>query len=243
MSKVIAFYNVRKGVGKTFLSYLFGASLAYKNVLLIDMNPQDDLTNMLLNERDLKFVGGLNSGMIFSDKDFLYNDIVFDSKIEGLKIIPAHLSLVKHEIPQFEQSDSRLKMFIERHYNEFDYILIDGPSTLGNLAYNIIQASDSIVIPVKPEMQADIGIILTYNVINRYTNKDVVCVMNKVNGENERYAKDLNAKYGRVFIDEVVYDMEEDLKEWKRKGMKDYVLLSSKNFTIINGVLNRKVFV
>jgi chromosome partitioning protein len=165
MGKTIAIANQKGGVGKTTSSVNLGASLATlgKKVLLIDIDPQGNTTSGIgINKADVEYC-------IY---DVLINDInpsetVLSTEVEGLSIIPATIQLAGAEIelvPTISR-EIRLKKAIQIIKEQYDYILIDCPPSLGILTINSLTAADSVLIPIQCEYYALEGLSQLLNTI------------------------------------------------------------------------------
>jgi chromosome partitioning protein len=165
MGKTIAIANQKGGVGKTTSSVNLGASLATlgKKVLLIDIDPQGNTTSGIgINKADVEYC-------IY---DVLINDIspsdsVLSTEVEGLSIIPATIQLAGAEIelvPTISR-EIRLKKAIQIIKEQYDYILIDCPPSLGILTINSLTAADSVLIPIQCEFYALEGLSQLLNTI------------------------------------------------------------------------------
>src|ERR1700730_7213652 len=154
MARVIAVANQKGGVGKTTTSVNLGACLATlgKRVLLIDIDPQGNTTSGIgINKADVRHC-------IY---DVVINDIAaseatLPTAIDNLKIIPATIQLAGAEIelvPTISR-EVRLRRAIQPLKNQFDYVLIDCPPSLGLLTVNALTAADSVVIPIQCEYYA-----------------------------------------------------------------------------------------
>lgn len=165
MGKTIAIANQKGGVGKTTSSVNLGASLATlgKKVLLLDIDPQGNTTSGIgINKADVKYC-------IY---DVLINDIspsdaVLETDVEGLFIIPATIQLAGAEIelvPTISR-EIRLKRSLQIIKDQYDYILIDCPPSLGILTINSLTAADSVLIPIQCEYYALEGLSQLLNTI------------------------------------------------------------------------------
>ena len=165
MSKMIAIGNQKGGVGKTTTTVNLGAALAYngKKVLIIDMDSQGNATSGLGIER---------SDVQLSVFELLVDEIdvrqcILPTSRENLHIIPSTIQLagVEMTLASVAHREDRLKNAIEAVRDEYDYILVDCPPSLGQLSLNAFTASDTILIPVQCEYYALEGLSQLLNTI------------------------------------------------------------------------------
>lgn len=178
MGKIIAVSNQKGGVGKTTTAINLAAGLGYlgNKVLLVDFDPQGNAT---------QGVGANAKG----NKLSVYNLLMEDYQVEDVRrtvtappidIIPssinlagADLQMVKFEVGKEEL----LKNKLDRIRDQYDFIIIDCPPSLGLLNTNALTAADSVMIPVQCEYYALEGVtqlLLTIRLVQQLFNKDLL---------------------------------------------------------------------
>lgn len=115
--------------------------------------------------------------MIINDEDI--KDVIHQTAIENLYIVPATISLAGAEIElvSMVSREVRLKKSVQEIKNNFDYIIIDCPPSLGLLTVNALTASDAIIIPVQCEYYALEGLsqlLSTVRLVQKHLNKSLV---------------------------------------------------------------------
>ena len=175
MGKVISVANQKGGVGKTTTTVNLGTILAKKGkkVLLIDADPQGTATSGLGVDKDVEL----------SLYDVLVNETeiektIQDTMIKNLKLCPSNINLAGAEVElvSMMSREQRLKEKLEEIKDNFDYILIDCPPSLGLITLNSFTASDSVLIPVQCEYYALEGLgqlINTINLVKKHLNKNI----------------------------------------------------------------------
>ena len=175
MGKIISVANQKGGVGKTTTTVNLSAALAKKGkkVLLIDADPQGNATSAV----------GVDKECEFSVYDILVNEVEIDkvmqdTEIKDLKICPSNINLAGAEVELVSMfsREQRLKEQLEKIKDEFDYIAIDCPPSLGLITLNAFTASDSVIIPVQCEYFALEGLgqlINTINLVKKHLNKSL----------------------------------------------------------------------
>ncbi len=165
MSKSIAVFNQKGGVGKTTTVINLSACLASKGkkVLMLDIDPQGNTTSGVGIDKT-KLEKTIYDVLINSDDP---KECIADTNRENLFIIPSSVQLAGAEIELTEMNKRELKLkeCIDNIKNEFDYIFIDCPPSLGLLSINALSAVDSVLIPIQCEYYALEGVSQLMNTI------------------------------------------------------------------------------
>lgn len=152
--KIISIVNQKGGVGKTTTTINLGTALAAieKNILLIDLDPQGNLsTGIGVTDKQRQF-----SAYDLIVEDISINNTIINTKIPNLKIIPSHLNLsgIEFELASDKNRASKLNSKFNNLEEEFDFVLIDCPPSLGILTVNSLVASNSVLVPLQCEFYA-----------------------------------------------------------------------------------------
>ena len=153
MGRVISIANQKGGVGKTTTSINISTILAKKGkrVLLIDADPQGNATSGIGIEK--KTEKSIYDVIIEETK---IEEVVLETQVKNLKICPSNINLAGAEVElvSMMSREYRLKERIEEEKENYDYIIIDCPPSLGLITLNAFTASDSVLIPVQCEYYA-----------------------------------------------------------------------------------------
>lgn len=154
LPRVIAIANQKGGVGKTTTTVNLGAGLAElgHRVLIIDLDPQGNAsTGLGVNARTVQ---ATIYDVIMSDAPL--DDAIEPTSVRNLFVVPATIDLAGAEIelvPAFSR-ELKLKRAIDAVKDEYDFVLIDCPPSLGLLTVNGLSAADDIIVPIQCEYYA-----------------------------------------------------------------------------------------
>ena len=154
MSKVIAICNQKGGVGKTTTAANLGVALAIegKRVLILDLDPQSDLSASLGLERtdDLEVTVSTMMGKDINEEKFDPMEGLIKTD-EGVYFLPSNLELSAMEMSLVGTMNRErvLKGYIDKVKNNFDFVIIDCMPSLGMITINALSAADSVIVPVQ----------------------------------------------------------------------------------------------
>jgi chromosome partitioning protein len=211
-AKVISVCNLKGGVGKTTLvmalaEYLAGDTIYSKRVMVIDLDPQSNLTNSLMSEEvwEQQYNNkGLTLPFLFTnakyfltnpdDDKFIVKDNVSNVRNKNsfncLHLIPSSPRLfeVQEELPA--SAIAMLRCLLNPYLEKYDYILIDCPPSINNVIKSAFYASDFCIVPCVPGRMSIHGLellmeqIAKFNKDYEHTLKPIGTVISRYNGTN-----------------------------------------------------------
>lgn len=176
MTNIFAVVNQKGGVGKTTTSVNLAACLgvAGKRVLLVDTDPQGNATSG---------VGVVKSELDQCIYDVLINDepveqVIVHTETQGLDLVPARLDLAGADIELMSMMsrETKLKQALAKVEDNYDFIIIDCPPSLGLLTVNVLAAAGYVVLPIQCEYYALEGLsqlLRTVELVRQHLNPDL----------------------------------------------------------------------
>lgn len=176
MGKIVSFANQKGGVGKTTTCINLAAYVAVmgKRVLVVDMDPQGNATSGLGVEKKQE-TSTLYDAI---DESVEITEVVKKTAIQNLDIIPATVDLAGAEIELVHMNNREhiVKNLLSKIKEQYDYIFIDCPPSLGLLTVNALTACNSVAIPIQCEFFALEGLsqlMNTVKLVKKHLNPDI----------------------------------------------------------------------
>ena len=175
MGRIIAIANQKGGVGKTTTAVNLSACLAQegKKTLMIDIDPQGNATSGL----------GIDKKVSKSIYDVIINDeeikeTVQKTMVDTLEVCPSNINLAGAEIELVSviSRENRLKFALSKVKDDYDYIILDCPPSLGLITLNALTAADTVLVPIQCEYYALEGLgqlMSTVDLVQRHLNSNL----------------------------------------------------------------------
>ena len=213
MGRIWAFANQKGGVGKTTSAVNIAASLGLlaKKVLLVDLDPQGSATSSLgIAKKSLRFtvadllIGGCRTA-----------DALLHTDFKGLDLLPANVALAGAEFDLIERDEpeAALRRVLHPLKDDYDYIILDCPPSLGMLTVNAMAASDGVIIPMQCEYFALEGLsqlmMTVRRIKKRYQPRLALTgiLVTMYNGRltlSQQVMAELKKHYGEVLLDTAI---------------------------------------
>lgn len=213
MGKIIAFLNQKGGVGKTTTCVNMAGYLASmgKKVLLLDIDPQGNASSSVGIEKEDKHKTIYH--VIVDDNTI--DEVILPTKLENLSIIPADVDLAGAEIElvQMNNREKVVRNILRKIKDNYDFICIDCPPSLGLITVNALTASDSVLIPIQCEYFALEGLsqlMYTIKLVKKHLNESIdvegVVLTMKDNRSNlgQSVASDITKYFGKKVYDTII---------------------------------------
>lgn len=150
MTRTIAIANNKGGVGKTHTTFHLAGALAEQgnNVLLVDLDPQSNLTGLFLRPEKTTLT---LFDIFFHDAPFV--DAIHQTPFEGISLVPASQRLESIEALMKDTPDAnvRLRNALAGSASDYDYVLLDCPPSKGLMTRNALTAAQRVVIPIEAD--------------------------------------------------------------------------------------------
>jgi len=162
---VVSFFNIKGGVGKTTSTVNYAACLSEKDkkILVIDLDPQANATKSF----NCYSIDNLCTTDVLLEKELSIKEVIKHTEYNNIDMLPSNITLaaadrsILTDVSRSQQN--RLSKALNEVKNDYDYVLIDCPTTLNTVTINAMVASDDIVVPLKIDKYALDGLELVLN--------------------------------------------------------------------------------
>ena len=165
MGKIIAIVNQKGGVGKTTTAVNLAAGIAGKKVMLVDADPQGNSTSGFgINKKQVK----VTTYELLISTGKLENAVI-KTEFKNVDIVPSSMNLAAAEVDliEMEHREAQLKMALAAARDNYDYIFIDCPPSLGLITINALNAADTVLVPIQCEYFALEGLSQLMNTVRQ----------------------------------------------------------------------------
>ena len=167
MARIFAISNQKGGVGKTTTAVNLASALALEDqtVLLVDLDPQGNASSGLGHPKSEVTMGIADAMLGFRDLP----NVLLPTDVDGLHLAPATRELVglEVELVEAENREFRLKELFADHADDYDFIILDCPPSLGMLTVNALACADGVIIPMQAEYYAMEGLSELLRAVNQ----------------------------------------------------------------------------
>lgn len=213
MHKVVAVANQKGGVGKTTTSVNLAACLAGEDcrVLLLDLDPQGNATSGVGIDRH-ECTTSIYDGLVGTTP---LRDLVMATETKGLDLIPSTTDLAGAEVELVDQPDRefQLRYALSDFEEEYDFILMDCPPSLGLLTLNALAAANTVLVPIQTEYYALEGLghlLQTIELIHEHLNPALTLegiLLTMYDGRtnlSEQVASEVSTHFGELVFDTII---------------------------------------
>lgn len=219
MCKIISIANQKGGVGKTTTTLNLGVALALqgKSVLLIDLDPQANLTKYAdIDDRERPTISDLLKGQIGMGERINIEGCIRYSHINDIEYIPSDINLANADLylAGVLSRETLLKRILNNDIiKNYDYVIIDCNPSLGLLLMNALTASNGVIIPVQTQDFAFDGLTALTNIITQIKSTinpeleifGVLATMVDNTNVSKRVIEDLKKEYGDKLLKTIIH--------------------------------------